>query len=502
MRHVMTFDIFCLRLGMRYPLRICSGYTAGRHLKNIRLSGGGPADREHLYLLSWADHDDLDAYRGCPVLLFGLPEEEPLPKGNIVVLPRIDDVTGLINDCLEIFAEFGEWHEKLHSADENGENPAQMFDALIGYMQMEIAIVDQKNDFYYISAKKEDADPMGIWEMSREEIQAVLNAQQGFPESFHSHDVQAYPELYNGSLYYHNFFLDGVYIARLLGIFPDGMFASGQVRLFRYVAAYAEKLYISHYKSIKHDRKGKQFIWAMKNLLRSKKIPPQILQDILGTYGWKRDHTFQVLRFMHEDLRENPAYLDFLCSSIDQQFPSCCALWIGTDVFAIRNVSLEGSPDDLEQKLSVFLRENLCIVGRSNERPGIAHLSMLADEAADALYYGSQRQPTHWSFHFADHILDHLRDAMTARYSPQELEHGAIGLLRRYDQAHGTCLEETLRVFTAQRFSASAAAHAMYIHRSTFLHRLRRIQELTDIDLEDEREREWLVLSFFMQRSE
>lgn len=376
-----------------------------------------------------------------------------------------------------------------------------MFGELIGYMQTEIAIVDQKNDFYYVSAKKGDGDPMGIWEMSPEEIQAVLNTQQSFPESFHARGVQAHPDVYNGSTYYYNFFLDGAYIARLLGIFPDGMFASGQVRLFRYVAAYAEKLYISQYKSQKHDRKSRQFIWAIKKLLLAENIQPQILQDILKTYGWKMDHTFQVLRFIHEDLREDSAYLDFLCTTIDQQFPSCCALWIGTDVFAVRDISLEGPPDELDQKLSVFLRENLCIVGKSNVRPGIAHLSMLAKEAADALYYGSRREPTHWSFHFADHVLDHLRDAMTARYDPEELEHGAIGFLRNYDRAHGTCLEETLRVYTAQRFSASAAASAMYIHRSTFLHRLRRIQELTDIDLDDEREREWLVLSFFLRRS-
>lgn len=373
MHHMMTFDIFCFRSGKKYPLQMCNGYTAGRQLKNIRLSCQEPLDRHYLYLLSWAGHDDLDLYSGCPVLLFGLPEDGPLPQGNIVALPEIDDIPGLIDDCLEIFAEFEEWHEKLHRADENGYRPEQMFEELIGYMQMEIAIVDQKNDFYYVSAKKGNGDPMGIWEMSPEEIQAVLNTQQSFPESFHARGVQAHPDLYNGSTYYYNFFLDGAYIARLLGIFPNGMFASGQVRLFRYVAAYAEKLYISQYKSQKHDRKGKQFIWAMKNLLQAKNIQPQILQDILATYGWKMDHTFQVLRFMHED----PAYLDLLCTTIDQQFPSCCALWIGTDVFAVRDISLEGSPDELDQKLSVFLRENLCIVGKSNVRSGIAHLSML-----------------------------------------------------------------------------------------------------------------------------
>lgn len=129
---------------------------------------------------------------------------------------------------------------------------------------------------------------------------------------------------------------------------------------------------------------------------------------------------------------------------------------------------------------------------------GITRLPMLADEAGDALAYGLRGQSMRWSFSFSDHVLEHLREAMTAKYDPGELEHSAVGILRKYDREHGGCLLETLRVYTVYKFSASAAANAMYIHRSTFLHRLRRIQELTDINFEDDKDREWLILSFFL----
>ena len=149
MQHTMTFDIFCFRLGRKYPLRTCRGYTAGRRLKNIRLSGDGCIDRHYLYLLSWDEYSaDPGRYIGCAVLLFQMPEDRTLPQGNIVVLPKIDGIKGLINDALVIFAEFEEWHEKLHEAAEKGLRPEQMFGGLIGYMQMEIAIADNKNDFY------------------------------------------------------------------------------------------------------------------------------------------------------------------------------------------------------------------------------------------------------------------------------------------------------------------------------------------------------------------
>lgn len=123
---------------------------------------------------------------------------------------------------------------------------------------------------------------------------------------------------------------------------------------------------------------------------------------------------------------------------------------------------------------------------------------MLAKEAEDALCYGPRNHPMLWSFHFSDYILDYLKDTMTEKYTPEELEHNAVRILREHDRIHRSCLTETLRIFTEQKFSASAAANAMYIHRSTFLHRLSRIQELTHINFDNKKDRIWLALSFFI----
>ena len=46
------------------------------------------------------------------------------------------------------------------------------------------------------------------------------------------------------------------------------------------------------------------------------------------------------------------------------------------------------------------------------------------------------------------------------------------------------------------------AGSGMYIHRSTFLHRLKRIQELTHINFDNTMDRVWLTLSFFISPAE
>ena len=504
MKHIMTFDIFCFKLSQQYPLIPCNEYTAGRRLKNIRLFGDIHPDRHCLHLLSWHEYtSNLKTYADCPVLLYHMPENEPLPKRNMVVLSGSCELKELVNDTSAIFAEFEEWHEKLHEAEEKKLSPETAIDRLAGYMQMEIALAaGQKKGFDYATIKKNDCDPMGIYAASPDEMTVFLNTQQEFPESFHSHSVKAYPNLYNGLVYYYNFFMEDEYLARLLGIFPDSGFASGQLRLFRYISTYVEKLYIRHYKDKYRQQKNKQFVSAVRTLLQAGEIQSQVLHNLLEPYGWQEEHTFQVIKFNQDNLAKNRYAMEFLCSSIEERFPSCCALQIDMNIFCVRNVSLENKPQEFGQNLSVFLRDNLCNAGLSNEQKNILRLPILAKEAEDALHYGPGKHPMLWSFHFSDYILDYLKDAMTEKYAPEELEHHAVRILQEHDKIHHSCLTETLRVFTEQKFSASAAANAMYIHRSTFLHRLKRIQELTHINFDNTMDRVWLTLSFFISPAE
>jgi purine catabolism regulator len=67
----------------------------------------------------------------------------------------------------------------------------------------------------------------------------------------------------------------------------------------------------------------------------------------------------------------------------------------------------------------------------------------------------------------------------------------AIAKLADYDEAHQTSLLRTLEEFLARRGTISATADALYIHPNTLRQRLRRINELTGLDL---RREDWLMV--------
>jgi PucR family transcriptional regulator, purine catabolism regulatory protein len=67
----------------------------------------------------------------------------------------------------------------------------------------------------------------------------------------------------------------------------------------------------------------------------------------------------------------------------------------------------------------------------------------------------------------------------------------AVAILAEYDRQRSTALLRTLEEFLRRRGNISATAETLYVHPNTLRQRLRRIMELTGIDL---RKDDWLMV--------
>ena len=78
------------------------------------------------------------------------------------------------------------------------------------------------------------------------------------------------------------------------------------------------------------------------------------------------------------------------------------------------------------------------------------------------------------------------------------LIHPAIAKLARYDQMNQSNLLNTLKVYLEHDRNAQRCANILYLHRNSLQYRVRRIQEIAQIDLDDPEERAYLRLSFML----
>lgn len=497
----MTFDIFCCKLNNIYPLVPGKGFTGSRPVKNVRLHDGIHFVQDYLYLLDEETYRrEHENYKNCSVVLTDTDPEGTIPKGNVAAVRTEASVSDLFHQATVIFAEFYDWRERLHDFDDTTQSLASLLPRISDFMEMELIITNRyyRVDFSTRNGKTED--PMGVNAISEDEAHSLLNTQPEFAQSFNTHGVQPYPpNPYQGLLYYYNIFDEGEYLARLLAAFPDQIFLSGRVRLFDYLTAFAEKAYLHYRHNTSRHRKKTQFVKTLKNFVTGQVFDQLTAEKDLGSYGWHPEHTFQIIKLELEEYKGNLVSRDYFCAQFDQRFSSCCTLQLHNEIISIRNLSLETGEMDFYKEFPCFLRENLCRAGISNPVQSARNLPMLTMEAQDALTYGRQKNNTFWYWHFQDYILEYLRDHIVHQYPADQLEHRALAILRAYDAKNHSTLYDTLHMFTIQRFSASAAAASLYIHRSTFLHRLQRIEQLTKLDFSDEKVRMWLMISFFIR---
>ena len=60
-----------------------------------------------------------------------------------------------------------------------------------------------------------------------------------------------------------------------------------------------------------------------------------------------------------------------------------------------------------------------------------------------------------------------------------------LGAIMQYDDENGSDMVHTLEVFLEQGCNIAAATDALYVHRNTVKYRIKRIEEIMNIDLKD-----------------
>jgi hypothetical protein len=128
-------------------------------------------------------------------------------------------------------------------------------------------------------------------------------------------------------------------------------------------------------------------------------------------------------------------------------------------------------------------------IGISNPCIGAASFAEGFAEAAQALVGTEVLRPRVLAYDDLGAYKYLLR--MSREQGGRDTHREAIAQLAAYDETHQTSLLRTLEEFLTRRGTIGATADALYIHPNTLRQRLRRIMELTGLDL---RREDWLMV--------
>lgn len=170
---------------------------------------------------------------------------------------------------------------------------------------------------------------------------------------------------------------------------------------------------------------------------------------------------------------------------------------IGNYVYAVVATADRVPPEEGMRRISVLADDfvaRVCrrepvalgIGGHAQSVPGLGRSKVEAERAVRVLR--SERRSAAVSFEdvYLDTVLDRLDDALAGDGDDVR---GPVARLVAYDAESGASLTASLRAYLDHLGDVTSAARAVRVHPNTFRYRLRRIQEVSGINLDDARAR-------------
>jgi hypothetical protein len=218
------------------------------------------------------------------------------------------------------------------------------------------------------------------------------------------------------------------------------------------------------------------------------------LRSVLSNSSWKMNDCYQILLVtLPPEYRETSHGIYNYENVFAGAYSDCIALHYGDFILILlHNVSNDIFRECLPTLLKqLTLDDAFCCVGQPfcdftqlRLQYDLATVPMRAENAHN-------RRIRYYREVMALHIINELSSCFPVRATC----HVAAVRLHEYDAANGTELLLTLETYLMNNKSLLAASSKLYIHRSTMTYRLKNIEKLVDMHLDDPCERLHILLS-------
>lgn len=501
----LSRDVLYYWIKASFPLAKREYYhpEPGSEVHNLVFWEGAKTEGAHIVLIS---NDrmlhNVALPKNCIFLYLGQAEEIRGQKGDFIVLENAPAVEKVCNCVTRIFEKFDEWEKTLELSVSNYFSFQSIIRSCDYLLEDPIALTDVQ--FRYISYSKRLASENGFESayvdthnyMPMETINLVT-ADPDYP--LLSKERAVFHHIAVDDFLHKNIFYRDGYVGRLsiphTKDEPKNLYYSW---ILSVLARYIEQLYDAtgtFWSAAKQNISVKELL---SDLLSGAPVQMDWLQRELEALGYSPGQHY-LLTQLRTDYAENREKLNRVLSlQLEDKYPGTVCLTHEDRFYILLNkeVFLTRSGLDFYQTLAVFLRESLLRAGVSRVFTDFSNLQVAARQTDGALEIGSQKDPMFWYYRFDDYAFDWLLLKGIGHYLPEHVASPAVLALREYDSRNGTELEKTLRAYLQNHFNAVNTAKALFVARSSFLKRLERIEALTKIDWDNERDLAYITLSF------
>ena len=519
----ITFSEIAYLLSRKYTLREVKNAYFDAHLASVKRYRG-QVENKQLYCIPVKRVGELirhplDKLSRCAFVAWGNGTEEDdrawesissakrLPI-DIVYVPHVGFEEDLLEDMVDFFCMLHMWDGQMRDAGNS--NHMDIYDLLNAgrrVIGLPMAVFDRNfvvmgctDDYFnYFPDMK---DRLINRQMDRTDIKVLLQ-DEDYLEAEKQKGLFLYPSRpANTNALCYNICFSGEFFARILMVVPEFHFHPGIRQLYDTFVRYVEVAYLNNLRNHPEENQDDVLHHLFKKyLFHPKRKDFETDFQALNMHNWFRFDEYRIIVLQMFGSREFERGASYLCQQLERLYEYSCTCRTDREIIWIINYTREKAMKDRDSFQSNFpylIRDFGCKAGISDFFHDFTMLSNYRRQANIALDLGNRREPYSWYYSFDDYILDYMIGQTMTLFSAEQLAHKGLMKLYEYDREHDTEFVKTLKYYIMNRFNASEAAQKLYIHRTTFIRRMERIENLVSLNLDDPDELLHILLSYRM----
>lgn len=230
------------------------------------------------------------------------------------------------------------------------------------------------------------------------------------------------------------------------------------------------------------------------DLLQEKHDNPTTIEDRVRSLKWDAYKDFYVVIINVPRKDERFFFVEYFRRRLGQIFPFSKSIYYQDDVILV--IYRDRDVQEITDKLSTILSENNLTAGVSLRFSSIVDLKRHYEQAKKALYIGDLLNKEQRVFLYDNLYLYDLLTILNRHANLKDFCHPGIETILNYDAENGTEYYKTLFEYVMGLANMTRVAKTLHIHRNTLYHRINKISEIIEMDLEDGDDYLKLLLSF------
>lgn len=490
----MTIDYLYRELAARYNVLRNRTEFFSHQLDTCMLMTELPLSEEFLYI-TYGNQLIANRLFGASIISIGPPSFNAIEgEYDLIVIQDDIRIENLINEIQLIFRKFQKWENKLSEILQTTKSIPDLLETLSLIFPYEVQI--HSKDFSHTSSFEKNSNLLDDLSIIND-----FKFEKGFNELEKRNDVFMYPELWVGhNCLCYNIYFEEKFEARITTSYVRENFTKDEIQIFEIFSKYIQKLYDIYQIPPRYSSHNSSLKKHIKKMLSGQAFSEREIEKIFDNKLWKTTDTYYVIAFLFSNNSEIELANEYMSNYLEFQYNGTVTLFLDQKLIWIVNHSICQQYKDnmIFRHLPEILRDSICKAGISSYFNNFFDLNSYYKQATIAIDIGMRKDATKWYYFFNDYVLEYMLINACGEFSPFQLCHPGLQKLIDYDSHNNTNLCETLYQYIACMYNSTIAANKLCIHRSTFLYRLKRIEEIGDINFKNIDEQLKILIAFYL----